>query len=165
MLYREPKVRSAVDRLFIRLPLTSYLILHSELTRFCRTLGTMLESGVPLLRALTLGEEVLMNTALRDALTPLHREIKIGHSMSNFFRSSGIFPGRMGTMLRIAEEQGNLGEGLIGLGDYFEKELQRSLQRLLTLMEPMIIIFTALAIGIMVISMFSAIFGINEIQF
>lgn len=71
----------------------------------------------------------------------------------------------MGTMLRIAEEQGNLGEGLIGLGDYFEKELQRSLQRLLTLMEPMIIIFTALAIGIMVISMFSAIFGINEIQF
>ncbi|NLI80575.1 MAG: type II secretion system F family protein [Deltaproteobacteria bacterium] len=165
ILYQQPKVRGRIDRLLLRLPLTSYLVLHSELTRFCRTLGTMLESGVPLLKALSLGEEVLMNTALREALTPLHREIKIGHSMSNFFRSSGVFPGRMGTMLRIAEEQGNLGEGLIGLGDFFEKEVQRTLQRLLSLMEPFVIILTALVIGIMVISMFSAIFGINEIQF
>lgn len=165
LIYRQPKVRRAMDRILMRLPLTSYLILHSELTRFCRTLGTMIQSGVPLLRALSLGEEVLMNTALRQSLTPLHQEIKVGHTMSNFFRTNNTFPTRMGTMLRIAEEQGNLGEGLLGLGDHFEKELQRTIQRLMALMEPVVIIMTALVIGIMVVSMFSAIFGINEIKF
>jgi general secretion pathway protein F len=165
MLYRQPDVRKTIDGVLLRLPLSSYLILHSELTRFCRTLGTMLEAGVPLLRALSLGEEVILNTRLRNSLAPLHQEIKIGHSMSNFFRANSAFPARMGTMLRIAEEQGNLGEGLLGLGDYFEKELQRTIQRLMTLMEPIIIIVTALVIGTMVVSMFSAIFGINEIQF
>ncbi|MHC1745391.1 MAG: type II secretion system F family protein [Syntrophobacteraceae bacterium] len=163
--YREPKTRRIIDRMVFRLPFSRYLVLHSELTRFCRTLGTMIESGVPLLRALSLGEQVLMNSVLKDSMTPLHREIKVGHSMSNFFRSHEPFPARMGTMLRIAEEQGNIGEGLLGLSDHFERELQRTLQRLMTLLEPVVILVTAVVIGTMVLSMFSAIFGINEIQF
>ncbi|HOV87012.1 MAG TPA: type II secretion system F family protein [Syntrophobacteraceae bacterium] len=164
-LYRKPKVRKKVDKILFRMPLTRYLILHSELTRFCRTLGTMIEAGVPLLRALSLGEQLVINSVLREALVPLHREIKAGHSMSNFFRSHSMFPVRVGTMLRIAEEQGNLGQGLMGLGDHFEKELQRTLQRIMALMEPAVIIATGLMIGTIVLSMFTAIFGINEIQF
>lgn len=164
-LYRKPKVRAGMDRFLFRIPFTRYLIVHSELTRFCRTLGTMIQSGVPLLRALSLGHEVLMNTVLKDSLSSLHREIKVGHSMSNFFRSQSAFPPRMGTMLRIAEEQGNLGEGMLGLSDYFERELQRTVQRLLTLMEPAVILLTGLVIAVMVMSMFTAIFGINDIQF
>jgi len=164
-LYRKPAVRMKIDRALFRIPLTRYLILHSELTRFCRTLGTMVQAGVPLLRAISLGEQLLMNAVLKESISTLHREIKVGHSMSNFFRTHTAFPPRIGTMLRIAEEQGNLGEGLIGLGDYFETELQRTLHRIMTLMEPAVIIFTGLIIGAMVMSMFSAIFGINEIQF
>ena len=146
-------------------PFSRYLILHSELTRFCRTLGTMLESGVPLLRALSLGQELIMNAVLRESIAPLHQEIKIGRSMSNFFRSHPVFPPRMGTMLRISEEQGNIGAGLLSLSEYFEKELQRTLQRIMTLMEPLVILCTGGLIGLMVISMFSAIFGINDIKF
>lgn len=164
-LYRKPAVRKKLDRALFRIPLTRYLILHSELTRFCRTLGTMVQAGVPLLRAISLGEQLLMNSVLKESISTLHREIKVGHSMSNFFRTHSAFPPRIGTMLRIAEEQGNLGEGLIGLGDYFETELQRTLQRIMILMEPAVIIFTGLIIGAMVMSMFTAIFGINEIQF
>jgi len=165
LLYRQPKSRRAIDRLFFRIPFTRYLILHSELTRFCRTLGTMLQAGVPLLRAISLGEDLIMNTALKEALSPLHQEIKIGHSMSNFFRATQPFPPRMGTMLRIAEEQGNMGDGLLGLSDHFEKTLQQSLQRIMALMEPLVIITTGVVIGVMVMSMFTAIFGINDIQF
>ncbi|MGA7877469.1 MAG: type II secretion system F family protein [Desulfoferrobacter sp.] len=164
-LYRKSVVRQKIDRILFRIPLTRYLILHSELTRFCRTLGTMVQAGVPLLRAISLGEQLLMNSVLKDSISMLHREIKVGHSMSNFFRTHNPFPARIGTMLRIAEEQGNLGEGLVSLGDYFETELQRTLQRIMTLMEPVVIIFTGLIIGAMVMSMFSAIFGINEIKF
>jgi general secretion pathway protein F len=164
-LYRRPKARRVMDHLLFRIPFTRYLILYSELARFCRTLGTMLQAGVPLLRALSLGQELLINTVLKEAIAPLHREIKAGRSISNFFRTHQPFPSRMGTMLRIAEEQGNLGEGLLGLGEHFATELHRKLQRLMILMEPAVIIATALVIGAMVLSMFTAIFGINEIKF
>ena len=164
-LLRRPPARKFLDKCMFRFPFSRYLILHSELTRFCRTLGTMLESGVPLLRALTLGHELIMNVVLKESITPLHQEIKIGRSMSNFFRNHPSFPARMGTMLRIAEEQGNLGVGLLSLSDYFEKELQRTLQRIMTLMEPLVILCTGGLIALMVISMFTAIFGINDIKF
>jgi general secretion pathway protein F len=164
-LYRKPQVRMVVDRALVRTPVTRKLVLYSELTRFCRTLGTMLHSGVPLLRALSLAQEVLINTLLKEKIAPLHREIKVGHSMSNFFRANEPFPSRIGTMLRISEEQGNLGNGLLSLGDYFERELQRKVQRLMTFMEPAVILSTGLIIGVMVLSMFTAIFGINEIRF
>lgn len=163
-LLRHPGARSGVDRLMFRLPLTRFLILHSELTRFCRTLGTMIQAGVPLLRALSLGQELLTNTVLRQAISPLYQEIKIGHSMSNYFRSRAPFPPRMGTMLRIAEEQGNLGEGLLDLGNHFEKALQRRIQRLMTLLEPAVIVVTGLVVGLMVLSMFTAIIGINDLK-
>ncbi len=164
-LARRPKFRSAIDRFLFWIPFSRYLILHSELTRFCRTLGTMLQSGVPLLRALNLGQELLINTVLRTSVSPLYQEIKTGHSMSGFFRSRNPFPARMGTMLRISEEQGSLGAGLLSLGDHFEKELQRRIQRLMTLLEPAVIVITGLVIGVMVLSMFTAIFGINDIKF
>ncbi len=164
-LLRKPETRKYLDKFLFWFPISRYLILHSELTRFCRTLGTMLESGVPLLRALGLGEELILNFVLRESIAPLHNEIKTGKSMSNFFRSNSTFPPRMGTMLRISEEQGNTAAGLLSLSDFFEKELQRTLQRIMALMEPLVILFTGSLIGLMVISMFSAIFGINDIKF
>ncbi len=164
-LMRQPGARMAADKLLFRFPISRYIILHSELTRFCRTLGTMIEAGVPLLRALSLGQELIMNVMLKEKLAPLYQEIKVGRSMSNFFRAHSEFPARMGTMLRISEEQGNLGPGLLGLSEYFEKELQRTLQRIMALMEPVVIMTTGAIIALMVMSMFTAIFGINDIKF
>ena len=164
-LLRRPGARRSLDKFLFRVPFCRYLILFSEMTRFCRTLGTMLESGVPLLRALTLGQELILNGRLRESMTPLHQEIKTGRSMSNFFRTQPAFPARMGTILRISEEQGNLGAGLLSLSEYFEKELQKTLQRIMTMAEPMVILFTGGFVGLIVMSMFSAIFGINNIKF
>src|SRR5208337_265282 len=164
-LMRQPEVRKFRDKCLFRLPFTRYLILQSELTRFCRTLGTMLESGVPLLRALSLGQELIMNSVLRDSIAPLHQELKVGRSMSNFFRNNSNFPPRIGTMLRISEEQGNTGAGLLSLSEHFEKELEKTLRTIMTFLEPLVIVFTGGLIGLMVISMFSAIFGINDIKF
>ncbi len=164
-LLRRPGARSALDNLLFRLPFSRYLVMFSEMTRFCRTLGTMIESGVPLLRALTLGQGLILNSRLRESMNPLHQDIKAGRSISNFFRSHGEFPARMATILRISEEQGNLGAGLLSLSEYFEKELQRTLQRIMAMAEPMVILFTGGFIGIIVMSMFSAIFSINNIKF
>ena len=105
-----------------------------------------------------------MNSVLKETIAPLHQELKTGRSMSNFFRGNPAFPPRMGTMLRISEEQGNTGAGLLSLSEYFEKELEVMLRRMMTFMEPVVILFTGGLIGLMVISMFSAIFGINDIK-
>ncbi len=164
-ILRKPSARRSLDKFLLSLPFSRYLILYSEMTRFCRTLGTMIEAGVPLLRALNLGQGLILNARLRESLNPLHQEIKAGRSISNFFRSQAAFPARMGTILRISEEQGNLGAGLLSLSDYFEQELQRRLQRIMTLAEPMVILLTGGFIGVIVLSMFSAIFGINNIKF
>lgn len=164
-LLNQPKVRKSLDGFLFWLPFSRYLIMQSELTRFCRTLGTMIESGVPLLKALSLGQELILNSVLRESISPLHNDIKAGKSMSNFFRANPVFPPRLGTMLRIAEEQGNTAGGLLSLSEYFEKDLQRMLQRIMALMEPLVILGTGGLIAVMVISMFSAIFGINDIKF
>jgi general secretion pathway protein F len=125
----------------------------------------MLQSGVPIIRAISLVQQLVFNSALAQELAPIHGEIKVGRSFSNFFRTNELFPGRMGTMLRISEEQGNLGEGLLSLADYFEKETQRSLDRTMTLLGPVIILGTGLIIGVIVICIFSAIFSVTDIQF
>lgn len=164
-LLRQPQVRKFIDKCLFRFPFSRYLILHSELTRFCRTLGTMIESGVPLLRAISLGQELIMNSILRESIAPLHQEIKVGRSMSNFFRNNSAFPVRVGTMLRISEEQGNIGGGLLSLSEHFEKELHKTLQRIMDLMGPIVILCTGGLIGLMVLSMFKAIFGISDIKF
>jgi general secretion pathway protein F len=164
-LLRRPQIRKFIDKCLFWFPFSRYLILHSELTRFCRTLGTMIESGVPLLRAISLGQELIMNAILRESIAPLHQEIKIGRSMSNFFRNNSAFPVRVGTMLRISEEQGNIGAGLLSLSEHFEKELHKTLQRIMDLMGPVVILCTGGLIGLMVLSMFKAIFGISDIKF
>jgi len=71
----------------------------------------------------------------------------------------------MPTMLRIAEEQGNLGEGLLSLSNYFEKDLQQSLQRTTTLLGPVVILLTGLIIGVIVVCIYSAIISVSDIQF
>jgi general secretion pathway protein F len=164
-LLAKPRVRSTIDHLLLRVPVARNVIMQMELSRFCRTLGTMLNNGVPMVRALSLVDQVIVNTAVRDLLRPMEREVKMGRPMSEFFRTRTVFPSRMRTMLRISEEQGNLGGGLLELGRHFEEDLQTNLHRMVTLAEPLVIVFTGFVIGAMVISMFSAIFSISEVRF
>ena len=164
-LYRLPRFRALCDRAVLRIPFIRGLVLQGELTRFCSTLGTMLQSGVPIIRAINLVQQLVVNSALAQALAPIHGEVKVGRPFSNFFRTNALFPSRMPTMLRIAEEQGNLGEGLLSLSNYFEKDLQQSLQRTTTLLGPVVILLTGLIIGVIVVCIYSAIISVTDIQF
>ena len=164
-LYRLPRFRALCDRAVLRIPFIRGLVLQGELTRFCSTLGTMLQSGVPIIRAINLVQQLVVNSALAQALAPIHGEVKVGRPFSNFFRTNALFPSRMPTMLRIAEEQGNLGEGLLSLSSYFEKDLQQSLQRTTTLLGPVVILLTGLIIGVIVVCIYSAIISVSDIQF
>ncbi len=164
-LKKHPSWKKQLDLMITRVPIASKLILYTDLSRFFMTLGTMIKAGVPLLKAISLGFNVISNSIILENLKPLYDQVKMGKSMSSFFSSGSSFPTRISTMIRLAEEKGELGKTLSELGEYFEKETEKILQRLITLLEPAIIISTGLIIGTMVLTMFSAIMGISDVRF
>ncbi|MBW1974051.1 MAG: type II secretion system F family protein [Deltaproteobacteria bacterium] len=164
-LYRSGKLKDRVDRILLTVPIISKLTMSTDLSRFFLAMGTMVNAGVPLLKAISLGFQVLTNWELKKHVQPLQGEVKAGRPLSGFFASDPLFPPRVGTMLKLAEEKGELGKTLIELGAYFESETEKILKRVITFLEPTIIIGTGLIIGSMVLSMFSAILGISDIKF
>jgi general secretion pathway protein F len=159
-----PDGRKAFDKLALRTPLLRGFILDRELSRYFRTLGLLLQGGVPMMQAIGLGEQLLSNQNLKNVVQPLKGHVKGGRPLSQFFSGQRLFPERVGTMLYIAEEQGSLAGGLLQLGESYELDMQRKLETMATLAEPSVIILTGLFIGITVLSMFSAIFGVTDIQ-
>jgi len=159
-----PGGRLFLDRAILRAPVVRNLVLEAELSRFFRSLGVLLQGGVPMLKSIGLVEDVLQNRELKARMRPLTQKVRAGGTLSDFFRSDAVFPGQAANMLHIAEEQGMLAKGMIRLGDLFERSLRQKLERMATLAEPAVIIVTGLFIGLTVLSMFSAIFGITDIQ-
>ncbi|MCX7823326.1 MAG: type II secretion system F family protein [Syntrophobacterales bacterium] len=160
-----PEGKRHLDKWLIRLPLVRRLIIYTDLSRFFLAMGTMVRAGVPLLRAIIIAKNVVNNTVLKAELAPLYDSVKVGRPVSSIFAGKEIFPPRIAPMLRVGEEKGELGDTLLALGSYFEGETEKVLRRLMTLIEPIVIIGTGIIIGTMVLSMFSAIISISDIRF
>jgi len=164
-LHLSSEGRKRLDGLIMKLPLVKRLTLYTNLSRFFLAMGTMVRAGVPLLRAIALARNVVENTVIKAELAPLYDNVKAGKAVSSVFAGKEIFPPRIAPMLRVGEEKGELGETLLALGSYFEEETEKILRRLITLLEPAVIIGTGLVIGAMVLSMFSAIVSVSDIKF
>lgn len=162
-LLARPDIRLKVDELLVRTPVLKTFFINKELSRFFRTLGILIAGGVPLVRAIGLVEKVLTNGAVKAQIAPLRTEVKVGRSLSWYFRQNEFFPQQVGAMIYIAEEQGRLADGLLKLGERFQNEFQVGVERLTAMAEPLVIVMTGLFIGVAVLSMFSAIFGITDI--
>jgi len=135
-----------------------------ELAKFARTIGVMLASGVGVLESLEVAKEVVGNLVLREQLEELKKEVRGGRPLSAFFRRRP-FPPKVATVLAVSEEKGDLASGFLSLGKGFEEELQRWLKRFLSLFEPAVIITMGIIVGAIILTMFRAIVGINEIRF
>lgn len=140
-------------------------MLEVELARMARTLGTLLQSGVPLLKSLSIARAVARNVVVKEALQEIHERVQQGMAMSALMRQSSVFPAMMVHMTAIGEETGELGRILGAVADNLEKEIQSKTKAALALLEPVVIVGMGVLIGGMVISMLLAIFGIHEISF
>lgn len=157
--------RSSWDRLVLRLPLVDRIIIARGLARYFATLGRLLEGGVPLVGALSLAQRATGNEALQKRLAPAVSEVKIGRPLSSYFAKDAFFPKRVGSLLRIAEEQGTLSRGCLSLGARFEEETKVTLARLTTWIEPVVILATGIIIGVAVIGMFTTIISVTNVDF
>ena len=163
LLVATPEGRLKWDRATLRLPFVGDVIRKAEVARFCRTLGTLLRSGVPVLGALAVVKEIVSNRVLALAVERLVAAVKRGAGLSGPMAESGAFPPLALHMVRVGEETGRLEETLLKVAEAFEVEVRNQVKRFLTLLEPSIIVLMAVLVGFIVVAIAMAIFSISEI--
>jgi general secretion pathway protein F len=158
-----PQGRQEWDRLLLRLPLVGPLVTKVETARFARTLGTMLRSGVPVLGALAVVGDMMSNLVVGSAVSRLADDVKRGGTIAAGMREHAVFPSLAIHMVRVGEESGRLEEMLLKVADTFEGEVRTDLKRVLSLLEPAVILAMGVLVAFIVIAMLLAIFSINEV--
>jgi len=151
------------DEWKLRLPLLGSLIQEIEVSRFARTFGTLLTSGVPVLSAVSIVRETITNRVIGAAMGRLQEGVKRGEGISGPLRASGAFPPFSVHMTRVGEETGRLEEMLIKVADTYDERVRRTVKRLTALLEPVLILTLGVIVGFIVLSMLLAIFSINEL--
>ncbi len=134
-----------------------------ETARFCRTLGTLLKSGVPLLQALTNAKEVLGNQVIASAIDSVSKGTKEGKGIAVPLSNANVFPPLALSMIKVGEETGQLDTMLLKVATTYEKSLREALKRFMGLLEPLMILIMALIIGFIVVSMLLGIYSIMDI--
>jgi general secretion pathway protein F len=152
-----------LDGLKLRVPVVKGIHTKLLIGRFSRTLGTLLESGVPILESIRVSREVLGNEVIEERLAGLEEGVQKGRGVSLPLRESGVFPPVVGQIIGVGEEAGNLDKAFLTVADRFERESKSAISRAVSLVAPSIILFMSLIVGFIVISMLLAVFSINEI--
>ncbi len=157
--------RFRLDRSKLRWIAVGSVIKKVEVARFARTLATLLQSGVPILSALGLVKEISQNLAVSRSIAHIHDQLREGKAIAGTLQETGIFPPLAVHMIGVGEETGRLDEMLGKVAETFEENVQTSVKRLVSLLEPLLILVMGGVVGFIVVSMLLAIFSINEIPF
>jgi general secretion pathway protein F len=155
--------RYRYDGLLLRLPLAGELVRRMEMARLSRSLATLLAGGVPLLAALSIARDLLANRVLSESLEVALAALKGGGSLSGGLASTGLFPALGVQMIKVGEESGRLEEMLGRVADLYDGEVAAATRRLLSVLEPALIVGLGALIGAVILSVLAAIVGINEL--
>ena len=159
-----PSGRPRWHKIVLRSPLFGPLVKQVAVARFCRTLGTMLQSGVPMLRALEIGKEVLGNDVLVKAVDAARAGVTEGESLALMLRRSGHFPASVTHMIAVGERSGALEAMLIRVADAHELEIDMRLSRLTSLLEPLMILFMGVAVGFVVFAILEPLMDMSKMR-
>lgn len=160
MFARTAAGRVAIDRVKLHTPLFGDLLRKTGISRFSRTLGTLVTSGVPILQALNITRETAGNTVIASAITQVHDSVKEGESIVQPLEASGVFPPMVISMIDVGEETGQLPEMLLKIAEVYDDEVDNSVAGLTSMLEPIMIVFLALVVGTIVIALFMPLISI-----
>ncbi|MDB6146930.1 MAG: Pilus assembly protein PilC, partial [Spartobacteria bacterium] len=152
--------RSILDRMKLRLPLFGDVLRKTAISRFSRTLGTLVTSGVPILQALNITRATAGNTVISQAISQVHDSVKEGESIVQPLEGSGAFPPMVISMIDVGEETGQLPEMLLKIADVYDDEVDNSVAALTSMLEPIMIVFLAVVVGTIVIALFMPLISI-----
>jgi len=163
-LYRKSyKFRKLVDKMILNIPIFGLLIKKASIARFTRTLGSLMKSGVDILEGFDIIAKIAGNVVIQENLLSIREDVASGSSVAEPLRKSEIFPSMVAHMVSVGEKTGRLDEMLEKTADYYEAEVDNTVNNLSTLIEPIIIVVLGVIIGFIVIAMYLPIFKLGEV--
>lgn len=163
--YKTEGGKLVVDRLLLRMPILGDMLRKSAVSRFTRTLGTLISSGVSILDGLEITAKTSGNRVIQDAILESRASIAGGDTISAPLAKSAVFPPMVISMIAVGEQTGGLDEMLTKIADFYDDEVDAAVSALLSAMEPIMIVVLGTIVGGMVVAMYLPIFSmINAVQ-
>ncbi len=160
-----PNGKLTVDRFMLRVPVLGDVLRKSAVSRFTRTLGTLISSGVSILDGLEITAKTAGNRVIQDAIMASRTSIAGGDTIAAPLAKSQVFPNMVISMIAVGEQTGGLDEMLSKIADFYDEEVDAAVSNLLSLLEPIMIVFLGVVVGGMVVAMYLPIFDmINAVQ-
>ena len=150
--------RLHIDLLKLRAPVVGDLVLKMSVSRFSRTFGTLVASGVPMMRSMEIIGETAGNSVIANAINAARNAIRDGQRISTPLAQSNLFPAMVTHMIDIGEETGRLSEMLVKVSDFYDAEVDAAVKGLTSLIEPMLIVFMGVVVGFIAISVMAPMF-------
>jgi type IV pilus assembly protein PilC len=160
LIGRTRRGRLVIDNFKLRMPLFGNLNRKTAISRFSRTLGTLVTSGVPILQALNITRETAGNAAIAAAIARVHDSVKEGESIVQPMEASRAFPPMVVSMVDVGEETGKLPEMLLKIADVYDDEVDNAVVALTSMLEPIMIVFLAVIVGTIVLALFTPLISI-----
>jgi type IV pilus assembly protein PilC len=155
MLFKATKFgRRVWDKFKLKMPVVGPVINKVAISRFTRTLGTLVSSGVPILQALTIVKETAGNVIISNAVGAVHESVKEGETITAPLEASNVFPPMVISMVDVGEQTGALPEMLLKIADTYDEEVDNAVAAMTSLLEPIMIVCLAVIVGSIVIAMF-----------
>jgi len=157
-----PQGRLAFDTFKVKAPLIRDLEIKSAISRFARTVGTLLNSGVSIMDALEVTAKTSGNVVIENAIMKIREAIAGGKPIAEPMKETGIFPGMVVQMVAVGEKTGGLGVMLTKVADFYDEEVDAAVESLTSMIEPLIIIFLGVVIGFILIAMYMPMFSLGD---
>ncbi len=156
--YKTPQGRYQIDMLLLKAPVLGMILRKIAVARFCRTLGTLLSSGVAILEALDITARTAGNAVIEQAVQAVKKEVEEGKTIADPLQKSGQFPPMVCQMISVGEQTGNMDTMLSKIADFYEDEVDAAVDGMMKLIEPIMIAFLGVVIGTIVIAMYLPMF-------
>ncbi|HEL5322190.1 type II secretion system F family protein [Stenotrophomonas maltophilia] len=160
---RSPKMQHAMDRFVLKVPVIGQIMHNSAIARFARTTAVTFKAGVPLVEALGIVAGATGNTVYEEAVLRMRDDVSVGYPVNMSMKQTNLFPHMVIQMTGIGEEAGALDAMLFKVAEYYEQEVNNSVDALSSLLEPMIMVFIGTIVGGMVIAMYLPIFKLGAV--
>jgi type IV pilus assembly protein PilC len=148
------KGKELFDRIIFKLPKIGGFVQIVSVSRFARTFGTLMASGVPILQAINITRDTLDNVVIANSLERVHDRVRDGEPLSIPLEQTGVFPQMVTSMIQVGEETGQLPEMLNRVADIYDEEVDNAVTALTSIIEPVLIVFLAVVVGAIVLAMF-----------
>ncbi len=164
-LDKEHRSKLQKDKFLLSVPLIGALILYKESAIFSRTLGALLGAGIPLIRGLRVSKEVILNSFLVKHLDQVEEDVRGGAGLGLSLEKTGAFPILLHQLIAVGEESGRTSSILLKTADTFDNFVRNQMSAIVSALQPALIIFLAIAVGGITITMLSAVFSMNTVEF